>query len=68
MNTYKAKITMPSDRELIITREFEAPAAVLYEALTQTEHVREWYGPRAMKLLVCDIDLRRPIIDWRAGR
>ena len=58
INTYKAKITMPSDRELIITREFAAPATVLYEALTKPEHVREWYGPRVMKLLVCDIDLR----------
>ena len=58
MNTFKAKINTPSDRELVITREFNAPAALVYEALTKPEHVREWYGLRAMKMTVCDIDLR----------
>ena len=58
MNTYKANISMPSDRELVITREFNAPAALLYEVLTQPEHVHQWYGPRAMKLLSCEMDVQ----------
>jgi uncharacterized protein YndB with AHSA1/START domain len=54
----QATITMPSDTEIVITREFAAPAALLFETWTKPEHVRNWYGLRSMKTTVCDIDLR----------
>jgi uncharacterized protein YndB with AHSA1/START domain len=51
-------MTMPSDREIIIEREFNAPRAIVFEALTRPEHVRRWYGLRSTTLSVCQIDLR----------
>jgi uncharacterized protein YndB with AHSA1/START domain len=54
----KASISYPSDTELLITREFRAPRTLVFDALTQPEHVRQWYGMSDEALVVCDIDLR----------
>jgi uncharacterized protein YndB with AHSA1/START domain len=51
-----ATVTFPSDREIVITRLFDAPMALVFEALTNPEHVRHWFG--AGDLEVCEIDLR----------
>jgi uncharacterized protein YndB with AHSA1/START domain len=58
MNNYQATITLPSDRETAITRTFNAPKKLVWEALTKPEHVRRWYGLRSNELVVCEIDLR----------
>ena len=34
------------EREILITRSFDAPRALVYEALTNAEHVKNWWGPR----------------------
>jgi uncharacterized protein YndB with AHSA1/START domain len=49
---------MPSDLEIIITREFKARRALVFDAFTQPQHVKRWYGLRASELRVCEIDLR----------
>ena len=59
-----ATISLPSDRETVIEREFDAPRALVWEALTKPEHVRRWYGLRAHRMTVCEIDLR-PGGRWR---
>lgn len=59
-----ATVTLPSDREIVIEREFDAPRHLVWEALTKPEHVRRWYGLRAMSMTVCEIDLR-PGGRWR---
>ncbi len=51
-------LTMPSARETVITHEFNAPRQLVYQALTQPEHVKNWYGPRSMTMVSCEIDLR----------
>ena len=51
-------LTLPSDRELVITRTFDAPRRLVFEAMTTPEHVRRWYGPRRLTMTVCEIDLR----------
>ena len=51
-------ITFPSDVELLITRTFAAPRARLFAAITQPEHVRNWYGPSYLTITTCEIDLR----------
>jgi len=51
-------ITFPSDVELLITRTFAAPRALLFAAITQPEHVRNWYGPSYLTITTCEIDLR----------
>jgi uncharacterized protein YndB with AHSA1/START domain len=54
----EASISTPSDTEIVITRVFDAPAAILFDTWTKPEHVRNWYGLRSMKTTVVDIDLR----------
>ena len=54
----KATVTFPSDTELVIQREFRAPASLVWDALTQPEHVVNWYGMEEGSLTTCEIDLR----------
>ena len=56
--SYPTTLTMPSERELLITRTFDAPRRLVFEALTRPEHVAHWYGPRSFTLRSCEIDLR----------
>jgi Uncharacterized conserved protein len=51
-------ITTPSDREVMLTREFDAPATIVFDALTKPEWLKRWYGPAGWTLVVCDIDLQ----------
>ena len=53
-----AVITLPSDTEILITRVFDAPAELVFKALTTPELVRRWWGFETSEWLVCDIDLR----------
>ncbi len=50
--------TLPSEREVVITRVFDAPRELLFDALTNPEHVPRWFGLRDWTLPVCEIDLR----------
>lgn len=56
--------TTPSDREIVVTRVVDAPRRLVFEALTDPEHVPHWFGPRGWTLPVCQID-RRPGGAWR---
>jgi uncharacterized protein YndB with AHSA1/START domain len=49
-----------SDREVVITRTFNAPATIVFDAWTKPELMMRWWAPRSMgmKLISCDIDLR----------
>jgi uncharacterized protein YndB with AHSA1/START domain len=49
---------MPSDREIVITRAFDAPRTVVFDAWTRAEHVAQWWDPNRTPLAVCEIDLR----------
>lgn len=51
-------LATPSDREIVITRVFNAPPQLVFEAWTRPEHVQHWYGTRDLALVVCQIDLR----------
>lgn len=53
-----ATLEFPSDREMLVTRKFDAPAELLFDVLTKPEHVRIWFTGGANELEVCDIDLR----------
>jgi len=53
-----AVVTCPSELEVTTTRMFDAPAALVYEALTTPEHVRHWFAPFEDRMTVCAIDLR----------
>ena len=62
--TNTTTLTMPSDREILIMRVFDAPRRLVFEALTKPEHVAHWWGPRNMTMLTCEMDLR-PGGAWR---
>jgi uncharacterized protein YndB with AHSA1/START domain len=58
-NTGTLKLTMPTDREIAMTRVFDAPRALVFEAWTKPELLKRWlYGPEEYPLVVCEIDLR----------
>ena len=56
--------TTPSEREIEMTRLFDAPRELVFEAFTNPEHVPRWFGPRGWSVPVCEIDLR-PGGAWR---
>jgi uncharacterized protein YndB with AHSA1/START domain len=53
-----ADIKFPSDLEIVITREFDAPIELVFDVLTKPEHVSKWFAPFDNKMTVCSIDLR----------
>jgi uncharacterized protein YndB with AHSA1/START domain len=55
----KAAVSMPSDREVMVTRRFKAPRALVYEAFTTPALVRRWLlGPPGWTMPVCEMDVR----------
>ena len=54
----KATVTLPSDTQILITREFDAPRHLVYEAYTTPELVRRWWHAKRGEVTVCEIDLR----------
>jgi uncharacterized protein YndB with AHSA1/START domain len=57
-NTGTLKVTLPSDCEVVLTRVFDAPRRLVFEALTNPELLKRWFGPRGFTLDVCEVDLR----------
>jgi uncharacterized protein YndB with AHSA1/START domain len=51
-------ITTPGDSQIVVTRLFDAPRALVFEAWTEAEHVAHWWDPSGAPLAVCEIDLR----------
>lgn len=51
-------LSLPSNLEIVITRDFDARCGKVFEAWTNPEHVRQWYGCGEMTLVACEIDLR----------
>lgn len=59
MTIDKAQVTMPSDREVKVTRSFRAPRTLVYRAFTEPQLVRRWMlGPPGWSMPVCDMDVR----------
>jgi uncharacterized protein YndB with AHSA1/START domain len=53
-----AVVTLPSDTEIEITRRFDAPAKLVFEAMAIPELVKRWWGYEGFEWVTCDIDLR----------
>jgi uncharacterized protein YndB with AHSA1/START domain len=53
-----AKITLPTDEEILITREFDAPKHLVYKAWTTPELVSRWWPGRRGEMKSAEIDLR----------
>ena len=57
-NTGALKVTTPTDREIVLTRVFDAPRKLVFDAFSKPELLKRWFGPRGWSLIVCDVDLR----------
>lgn len=50
-------LTLPSDREIVMTRVFNAPRTLVFEAYTKPEHIVQWWGPRKYTTIVDKMDV-----------
>jgi uncharacterized protein YndB with AHSA1/START domain len=57
-------VTTPSDREIVMTRVFDAPRDLVFEAHSSCEHMTNWWGPRRYEITGCELDFR-PGGMWR---
>src|SRR5688572_9302160 len=59
-NSASFAVTTPSEREITITRMFDAPKQLVFDAMTKPEHVKQWWGRlgEGYSVPVCEIDLR----------
>jgi uncharacterized protein YndB with AHSA1/START domain len=56
----RTTVERKSERELIVTRTFDAPAHIVFEAWTKPELFKQWWAPKSMgvPLLSCEMDVR----------
>jgi uncharacterized protein YndB with AHSA1/START domain len=55
---HSAVVTLPTDTQILITREFDAPRHLVYRAWTTPELVRRWWHAQRGEVTVAEIDLR----------
>ena len=60
----RATVTLPTDDQILITREFDAPRDLVWSAITSPSQVALWYGGPGFTNPVCEMDLR-PGGAWR---
>ncbi len=53
-----AKVTLPADDQILIEREFAAPAHLVWRAVTEPDLVRRWWHAGRGEMAACEIDLR----------
>jgi uncharacterized protein YndB with AHSA1/START domain len=53
-----AQVTLPADDQILITREFDAPAHLVFKAYTTPDLVRRWWAGKQGEMTICEIDLR----------
>jgi uncharacterized protein YndB with AHSA1/START domain len=57
-------VSLVSDHEIILSRDFDAPRELVFEAFSKPEHVARWWGQKDSTLPVCEMDFR-PGGAWR---
>ena len=65
-NSDTFEVTTPSDREIRLSRLFDAPRHLVFEAMSQPAHIKRWWGNlgEGYSVPVCEVDLR-PGGKWR---
>ena len=53
-----ARVTLPSDTQVLITREFAAPRHLVYRSWTTPELIKRWWPAKRGKMTVAEVDLR----------
>jgi len=72
ISSRSAVVTLPEDKQILITREFDAPKELVYKAWTTPELVMRWWSGRRGAMRIAEIDLRvggawRYVMDAEAG-
>ena len=57
-NTGTLQVTTPTPREIVLTRVFDAPRSMVFDAFTKPELLKRWFGPIGWSLVVCAVDYR----------
>lgn len=57
-NKGAAVVTLPTDTQILITRDFDAPRHLVYKAYTTPELVKRWWNAKRGEVTIADIDLR----------
>lgn len=57
-NSGTATVTLPTDEQILVTREFDAPRHLVYKAFTTPELVKRWWHAKRGEMTVAEIDLR----------
>jgi uncharacterized protein YndB with AHSA1/START domain len=58
-DTASLKVTTPTDREIVMTRVFDAPRRLVFEAMSRAELLKRWLsGPPGWEMVECDSDLK----------
>jgi uncharacterized protein YndB with AHSA1/START domain len=60
----KLKVTTPSDKEIVLTRRFNAPRELVFKAMTDADAIPKWWGPRRYQTIVDRMEVR-PGGAWR---
>ncbi len=55
-NTGMLRVAMQGDREVVMTRVFDAPREMVFDAFHKPELLKRWFGPRGFTLTVCEVD------------
>jgi uncharacterized protein YndB with AHSA1/START domain len=50
--------TLPNERRVVITRIFDVPRALVWQAWTDPKHMARWFGPKIFTIPVCELDVR----------
>jgi uncharacterized protein YndB with AHSA1/START domain len=58
VSSQTATVTLPTDEQILITREFDAPRHLVYKAWTTPELVKRWWNANRGEVTVAEIDLR----------
>jgi len=57
-SSHSAKLTFPSDTQILIRRDFAAPKHLVYRAVSEPELVKRWWNAKRGEVTTCEIDLR----------
>src|SRR3954467_5860218 len=57
-NTGTLHVTTEGDRAVVMTRVFNAPREMVFDAFSKPELLKRWFGPRGWSLVVCEIDFK----------
>jgi uncharacterized protein YndB with AHSA1/START domain len=58
LSRYRAELSLPSDTEILVVRNFQAPKRLVFDAWSSADHLRRWYGCEQMAMPVCEVEFR----------